>query len=127
MVKWGEVKEVLAHNRFHVALMAYTAVMVIVTDFLTGVLGAIVLYAVLRRFFDQPPATHPAHTPTAEAALLAVALAKPALGELLLGPAGGARPAFAARGTVTPAAGIVVFVSVAGHEGSRFVCRYKWQ
>jgi len=58
MVKGGEVREVLRHNRFHVALMLYTAVMVIVTDFLTGVLTAILLYAALRRFFDSP-AAHP--------------------------------------------------------------------
>ncbi len=38
MVKPAEVNRVLAHNRFHVGLMVYTAVMVIVTDFLTGVL-----------------------------------------------------------------------------------------
>jgi hypothetical protein len=34
--------------------MVYTAIAVIVTDFLTGVLTAIVLYAVLRRFLDSP-------------------------------------------------------------------------
>jgi len=54
MVKVGEVKEVLANNKFHIGLMAYTAAMVVVTDFLTGVLSAIVLYAVLYRFFDKP-------------------------------------------------------------------------
>ena len=45
MVKPAEVTEVLAHNRFHIFLMLYTAIMVILTDFLTGVLSAIVLYA----------------------------------------------------------------------------------
>jgi SulP family sulfate permease len=54
MVKPAEVKQVFAHNRFHVALMAYTAVMVIVTDFLTGVLSAVIIYGVLYRFFDKP-------------------------------------------------------------------------
>ena len=54
MVKAGEVREVIRHNRIHVALMLYTAVMVIVTDFLTGVLSAIVLYAALKRFLDSP-------------------------------------------------------------------------
>jgi MFS superfamily sulfate permease-like transporter len=53
MVKKEEVKQVFRHNWFHVALMAYTAVMVIVTDFLTGVLSAIVLYAALCRFLDR--------------------------------------------------------------------------
>lgn len=55
MVKGEELKQVLRHNWFHVALMIYTAVMVIVTDFLTGVLTAIVLYAVLYRFLDRTP------------------------------------------------------------------------
>jgi MFS superfamily sulfate permease-like transporter len=54
MVKPAEVRQVLVHNRFHVALMVYTSVMVIVTDFLTGVLTAIVIYAALRRFFEKP-------------------------------------------------------------------------
>jgi MFS superfamily sulfate permease-like transporter len=52
MVKPAEVHEVLAHNRFHLALMLYTAVMVVLTDFLIGVLSAIVIYALLYRFFD---------------------------------------------------------------------------
>ena len=55
MVKREEVKQVLAHNRFHIGLMVYTAVMVIATDFLTGVLSAIVIYAVLHRFLDRRP------------------------------------------------------------------------
>jgi len=54
MVKWEEVKSVLAMNRFHVFLMFYTAAVVLFKDFLTGVLSAIVIYAVLHRFFDTP-------------------------------------------------------------------------
>ena len=54
MVKPAEIRQVLAHNRFHVALMVYTAALVVLTDFLTGVLTAIVIYAALRRFFDVP-------------------------------------------------------------------------
>jgi hypothetical protein len=50
---------------------------------------------------------------------------KAALGELLLGPPRCAGTALATRRTVTPAAGIVVFIVVAGHEGSHFGC--KWQ
>jgi MFS superfamily sulfate permease-like transporter len=46
MVKPAEVKEALAMSRFHVGLMVFTAVMVVVTDFLTGVMSAIALYAV---------------------------------------------------------------------------------
>jgi MFS superfamily sulfate permease-like transporter len=54
MVKPAEVREVWRHNRFHAALMIYTAVMVAVTDFLIGVLSALALYAVLHRFLDRP-------------------------------------------------------------------------
>lgn len=54
MVKWPEVKEVIVTNKFHVALMIYTAVAVIATDFLKGVLSAVILYAILGRFFDKP-------------------------------------------------------------------------
>jgi MFS superfamily sulfate permease-like transporter len=56
MVKPAEVKQVFAHNHFHVGLMLYTAVMVVLTDFLTGVLTAIVIYGALYRFFDKPVA-----------------------------------------------------------------------
>lgn len=53
MVKPAEVKQVLVHNRFHIGLMAYTAVMVVVTDFLTGVMSAIIIYALLYKFLDK--------------------------------------------------------------------------
>lgn len=54
MVKPAEVKQVLAHNGFHIALMLYTAVLVVVTDFLIGVVSAIVIWAVLGRLLDKP-------------------------------------------------------------------------
>lgn len=57
MVKPAEIREVWRHNSFHAALMVYTAVMVPLTDFLTGVLSALVLYAALYRFFDHPAPT----------------------------------------------------------------------
>ena len=53
MVKWAEVKEVLEMNRFHSGLMAYTAVMVAATDFLKGVLSAVIIWAVLGRWLDK--------------------------------------------------------------------------
>jgi sulfate permease, SulP family len=53
MVKPAEVRQVLGHNRFHIFLMLWTAVLVLATDFLIGVLSAIVLYAVLRLAFDK--------------------------------------------------------------------------
>ena len=56
MVKPAEVREVWNHNRFHAVLMVYTAVMVPVTDFLIGVLSALVLYGVLYRWLDTPMA-----------------------------------------------------------------------
>lgn len=61
MIKKAEILEILRHNRFHVGLMVYTAVMVPATDFLTGVLSALVIYAVFGRFFNQssPVATVP--------------------------------------------------------------------
>jgi MFS superfamily sulfate permease-like transporter len=45
MVKPAEVKEALGLGKFHVGLMIYTAPAVVVTDFLTGVLTAIAIYA----------------------------------------------------------------------------------
>jgi MFS superfamily sulfate permease-like transporter len=54
MVKPAEVKQVLAHNAFHISLMVYTAVVVILTDFLIGVVSAIILWGFLYRFFDKP-------------------------------------------------------------------------
>lgn len=58
MVKKQEVQEVLRHNKFHIGLMAFTAIMVIVTDFLTGVLFALTLYSILARYLVSP-AAHP--------------------------------------------------------------------
>jgi MFS superfamily sulfate permease-like transporter len=61
MVKPAEVFEVWRHNKFHAALMVYTAVMVAVTDFLIGVLTALVLYAILYKFLDRTPEIPAAH------------------------------------------------------------------
>ena len=54
MVKPAEIKQVLAHNWFHVVLMAITALMVIVTDFLTGVLTGMIFYGLFFKVFDRP-------------------------------------------------------------------------
>jgi sulfate permease, SulP family len=59
MIKVSEIKEVFQHNKFHSALMVYTAVMVPMTDFLTGVLSALILYFVGRKFFDKPAHEEP--------------------------------------------------------------------
>jgi MFS superfamily sulfate permease-like transporter len=55
MVKVEEIKHICARGWFQIAVMIFTAVMVPVTDFLTGVLAALVLYGLLYRFFDRPP------------------------------------------------------------------------
>jgi sulfate permease, SulP family len=55
MIKPSEIKKVWRHSRFHAALMVYTAVMVPLTDFLKGVLSALILYALLAPFFDRKP------------------------------------------------------------------------
>jgi SulP family sulfate permease len=48
MVKTHEIKEVLSFkNPYHTGLMVYTAVMVPLTGFMTGVLSALVIYVVL--------------------------------------------------------------------------------
>ncbi len=44
MIKVSEIKNVLKHGKFHSALMIYTAIMVPMTDFLTGVLSALIIY-----------------------------------------------------------------------------------
>jgi MFS superfamily sulfate permease-like transporter len=67
MINIKEVKHVLATTRFHAALMLYTAVMVPMTDFLTGVLSALVIFAILRKYFDKAEqAVAPAPQPVAE-------------------------------------------------------------
>lgn len=54
MVKPAEIREVWHQGAFHRFLMAYCAVMVPATDFLTGVLSALIIFAVLRKAFEAP-------------------------------------------------------------------------
>jgi MFS superfamily sulfate permease-like transporter len=54
MVKPAEIRQIVAHNNFHVLLMVLTAVMVIITDFLTGVLTGMIAYGLLFKVFDTP-------------------------------------------------------------------------
>src|SRR5262249_6730309 len=49
MVKPAEVREVIAQSKYQVALMLYTAVAVVLTDLLTGVLSALVIWGVASR------------------------------------------------------------------------------
>jgi SulP family sulfate permease len=50
MIKPSEITEVRHSGRFEALMMVYTAVMVPMTDFLTGVLSALILYAIVRLF-----------------------------------------------------------------------------
>lgn len=50
MIKPAEISEIRAHGPFEFLMMSYTAVMVPVTDFLTGVLSALIIYFVSRYF-----------------------------------------------------------------------------
>lgn len=56
MVKPAEVKEVFTTNRFQIGMMIYTAIAVVLTDFLKGVLSALVIYMLLVRFLDHATA-----------------------------------------------------------------------
>jgi sulfate permease, SulP family len=51
MIKPSEIKEVRHSGKFELAMLIYTAVMVPLTDFLTGVLSALILYFVLCKIF----------------------------------------------------------------------------
>jgi MFS superfamily sulfate permease-like transporter len=57
MVKPAEVRQVFAHSWFHVFLMIWTALAVILTDFMTGVVTGLVIYGLLFKFFDRPAPT----------------------------------------------------------------------
>jgi SulP family sulfate permease len=51
MIKPSEIREVKHTGRFELAIMIYTAIMVPLTDFLTGVLSALILYFVVKKIF----------------------------------------------------------------------------
>lgn len=81
MVKPAEVTEVWQHSRLHAGLMIYTAVMVAVTDFVMGVVSALIVWGVLKRFFEKPtPAVTPVRrlpTPAPVSHGLTVPFARP--------------------------------------------------
>lgn len=52
MIKPQEIKEVKHLGRFDFLIMIYTAIMVPATDFLTGVLSALIIYYVVKRIFN---------------------------------------------------------------------------
>jgi SulP family sulfate permease len=51
MIKPSEIKEVRHSGKFELAMLIYTAIMVPLTDFLTGVLSALIIYFVLTKIF----------------------------------------------------------------------------
>jgi SulP family sulfate permease len=53
MIKPTEIKEIKHAGKFEFSMMAYTAVMVPMTDFLTGVLSALVIYFVVKYAFKK--------------------------------------------------------------------------
>lgn len=53
MIKPSEIKEVSHTGKFEMAMLIYTAVMVPLTDFLTGVLSALILYFIIKKIFPN--------------------------------------------------------------------------
>jgi SulP family sulfate permease len=53
MIKPSEIKEIKHAGKFEFSIMIYTAVMVPVTDFLTGVLSALIIYFVVKYAFKK--------------------------------------------------------------------------
>jgi sulfate permease, SulP family len=72
MVKPTEIRYVWNHNWFHAFLMIYTAVMVIVSNFLAGVLSALAIYGLLCRFLDKPTEQEVEEEPEEETEAVAV-------------------------------------------------------
>jgi len=50
MIKRKEIREVVDTGKFEMYMLIYTAVMVPLTDFLTGVLSALIIYFIAKRF-----------------------------------------------------------------------------
>jgi sulfate permease, SulP family len=55
MIKPSEIREIKHAGKFEFSMMVYTAVMVPVTDFLTGVLSALIIYFTVNYFFKKNP------------------------------------------------------------------------
>jgi SulP family sulfate permease len=53
MIKPSEIKEIKHAGKFEFSMMIYTAVMVPMTDFLTGVLSALIIYFVVKYAFKK--------------------------------------------------------------------------
>ena len=53
MIKPKEIKEVKGSGKFEFIMLIYTAIMVPMTDFLTGVLSAMIIYFVVVKLFPH--------------------------------------------------------------------------
>jgi len=53
MIKPAEIRDVMTEKRYHIGLMAYTAVMVPILGFLEGVLSALIIYALIVKFTNE--------------------------------------------------------------------------
>jgi SulP family sulfate permease len=53
MIKPAEISEIKNHGKFEFSMMIYTAVMVPMTDFLTGVLSALIIYAIVKFVYKR--------------------------------------------------------------------------
>ena len=53
MIKPSEIKEIKHLGKFEFSMMIYTAVMVPLTDFLTGVLSALIIYFIVKTVFKK--------------------------------------------------------------------------
>jgi SulP family sulfate permease len=53
MIKPSEIREIKHQGKFEFAMMTYTAFMVPLTDFLTGVLSALIIYFVVKAVFKR--------------------------------------------------------------------------
>ncbi len=60
MIKPSEIKEIKHLGKFEFSMMMYTAVMVPLTDFLTGVLTALIIYFTVSYFFKRKTKVAPA-------------------------------------------------------------------
>jgi SulP family sulfate permease len=56
MIKPSEIKETKGEGKFEFSMMLYTALMVPLTDFLTGVLSALIIYFIVKKVFPKASA-----------------------------------------------------------------------
>jgi SulP family sulfate permease len=61
MIKVSEIKEIKHAGKFEFSIMVYTAVMVPITDFLTGVLSALIIYFVAKYAFKRMESKKTSH------------------------------------------------------------------